>query len=179
MAVTIKQTEAAPAAYPAVPDGLSDKAAALDATALWQRIEVYVAHRWSERAVTWIAEGPGEWVPPLAPATLDTVEVWHSDAWQSVTPPPSPVGGYELGCGTYRIAATVGAAPVPAAVEEAFRRLAEYLAAEKTYLHRPGVSSAKFNVDGLEQEATLSPAWKARSLQLSGAADLLRPYRRA
>ena len=33
---------------------------------VWQRIESYVAYRWTPRAVTWIVEGCGEWYPPLA-----------------------------------------------------------------------------------------------------------------
>ena len=44
---------------------LSTAAAALDADMIWQRIEAYIAHRWTERDVTWIVEGPGEWHPPL------------------------------------------------------------------------------------------------------------------
>ena len=43
----------------------------------------------------WTVEGPGEFVPPLSPATISTVEVWSSaDAWEVVTLTPSPLGGY-------------------------------------------------------------------------------------
>ena len=64
MATTIKQTEAVPEAYPDVPDDSSTAAAALDADMMWQRIEAYIAHRWTERDVTWVVEGPGDWHPP-------------------------------------------------------------------------------------------------------------------
>lgn len=177
-AATIRQTEAAPEAYPDVPDGLSTAAAALDADMLWQRIEFYTAHRWTARDVTWIIEGCGEWHPPLSPATIATVEIWQGDAWETLTPSPSPLGGYVLPGGTYRVTATVGDddAEVPAAVLEAFRRLAEYMAADPG---TPGVTSETVNIPDVEiSEISRSPSWMARAMQNSGAGDLLRPYRR-
>lgn len=178
-ATTIRQTEGTPAAYPDAPDGLSTAAAALDAAFIWQRLESYVAWRWSERAVEFIAEGPGHWEAPLAPVTITTAEIWRNEAWEALTLPPSPLGGYVLsGCGPFRFAGIVGDddAEVPAAVLEAFRRLAEYMAA------KPGVAGASSErtdiPDVEEREISRSPSWMAKAMSNSGAGDLLRSYRR-
>ena len=40
----------------------------------WKPIAV---HRWSARAVEWVVEGPGDWKPPLVPATIATTEIWR------------------------------------------------------------------------------------------------------
>jgi hypothetical protein len=178
MAVTIKQTEAAPAAYPATPKGLSKAAAALDAAMIWQRLETYIAYRWTARAVTWIVDGPGDWDSPLAPATIATIEIWEDDAWQSFTPSPSPAGGYVLsGCGPYRFTGTVGGGSVPAAVNEAFKRLAEYMAADQG---TAGAATELADIPGvMRTEITRAPSWMARAIANSGAGDLLRNFRRA
>jgi len=70
----------------------------------------------------------------------------------------------------------VGGGDVPAAVSEAFRRLAEYLASATA---PTGVTSQTVTVGQLSEAVTLTPSHMARAIQLSGAADLLRPYRRA
>ena len=180
MAVTIKQTETTPEAWPESPAGLSTAAAALDAGFLWQRLESYVAHRTTERDVSWIVEGCGEWVPPLSPATITNVEVWQSDAWQAVTLRPSPLGGYVLpGNGPYRFTGVAGDddADVPADIVEAFRRLAEYAATEVQHAGARSFSEAVPDV--FTGSVERSPAWMAQALINSGAADLLRRYRRA
>ena len=46
MVQVLQRLEAVPEAFPAVPDGLSTAAAALNSDAIWQRIEGYLAHRW-------------------------------------------------------------------------------------------------------------------------------------
>ncbi|SFN85194.1 hypothetical protein SAMN05216224_11754, partial [Thioclava dalianensis] len=114
---------------------------------------------------------------PLSPATVSTVEQWQGDQWETCTPDPSPLGGYDLPTyGPYRITASVGSGDVPAAVSEAFRRLAEYLGDTDD---RAGLSSYSVNMGGAIQESyQRNPAWTARAMQNSGAADLLRPYRR-
>lgn len=177
MAVTIKQTEAIPASYPPVPPGLSVAAAALDGDVIWARIESYIAHRWKSRAVVWIVEGEGEWTPPLTPATVSTVEVWENYAWTTTTLYDAPLGGYELpGDGPYRLTATVGSGTVPAAVNEAFKRLAEYMAES---VEKHGAGRFEIDLGGAIKEAfDRNPAWMARAIQNSGAGDLLRPYRR-
>ncbi len=173
-ATTIRQVEAAPASYPTAPSGLSAAAAALDAAMIWQRIESYIAYRFAEREVVWIVEGPGEWAPPLAPATVTATEVWEGDAWASFTPTPSPLGGYVLpGCGAYRFTADVGGGAVPERVTEAVRRLAEYFA-----------GAAQSANPGLRQETVegvgsfdYDAGTIAKAMERSGAGDLLRPYR--
>ena len=176
MAVTLKEAEAIPASYPTV-TGLSTAAAALDADALWQRIEAYCRVRWTEREVIWTVEGAGDWDAPLQPATVTTAEVWENGAWVECFPAASPWGGYDLaGDGPYRITADVGGGDVPAAVSEAFRRFAEYMADTPD---RAGVSSYSVNMGGaIEESYQRSQTWQARALELSGAADLLRPYKR-
>jgi hypothetical protein len=182
MATLLKQAEAG-ATYPAPPSGLSAKAAALDAAVIWQRIEAYIAQRFTARAVVWTVEGPGEWEPPLAPATIEAVEVWAGEEWSEVFPAPSPLGGYTLASeGPYRVTATVGGGDVPAAVTEAFRRLAEYSSevGEQGLLKgRAGASSNDAELGSIKQSFQRSPNWIARAMINSGAADLLRPYRRA
>ena len=176
MATTIKQTEALPTAYPDAPDTLSTAAAALDADMIWQRIESYIAYRWTARDVEWIVEGPCEWTPPLAPTTISTVEAWDGAAWSDITPDASPLGGYWLaGAGPYRFTGTVGDGDVPAAVSEAFHRLAEYMAAKPG---KPGATSERITAGSISLSHTRSESWMALAMQNSGAGDLLRPYRR-
>jgi hypothetical protein len=176
MTTTLRQSEAIPESYPDTPDGLSTAAAALDANFIWQRLEAYIAWRWTARAVTWTVEGCGEWQPPLTPATITTVEIWQADDWQTVTLSPSPMGGYVLPGGTYRFTATVGGGDVPAGVSEAFKRLAEYMAGKAG---KPGTTLETVSAGSVSLTHRRSPSWMAAALQNSGAADLLRPYRRA
>ena len=176
MADTLKQVEAVPT-YPATPTGLSAAAAAINASVIWARIEAYVSTRWTSRAVVWTVEGPGDWEPLLTPATITTKEKWTGTAWVADTPDASPLGGYQLACATYRFTGTVGSGTVPAAVSEAFRRLAEYLAS--TDDAPAGVSDFTWNLGGgaMSENFSRAPTWIARALINSGAADLLRPYR--
>ena len=176
MATTIKQTEGIPTTYPDAPASLSAAAAALDAEMIWQRIEAHIAHRFSARSIAWIVEGCGEWNPPLVPATITTVEVWQSAAWEAVTLSPSPLGGYCLPGGTYRFTGTVGSGDPPPAVLEAFRRLAEYMAAKAG---KAGASSESITSGSISLSTRRAPEWMALAMSNSGAGDLLRPYRRA
>lgn len=175
MAITLKQDEAVPT-YPATPTGLSVAAAAINAAVIWTRIEAYVSARWTARAVVWTVEGPGEWVPILTPATITLTEKWTGTAWAADTPPASPLGGYALADATFRLTGTVGGGTVPEAVKEAFRRLAEYLAEDpKTR----GTNRESYSVGPINIDFRRDPAWLGAAMINSGAADLLRPYRRA
>lgn len=176
MAVTIKQVETPPAAWPAPPPDLSPAAAALDPAMVWRRIEDWVAHRWAPRAVTWTVEGGGEWSPPLTPATVESADVWTiNGGWLPVVLEPGPLG-YVLAPGVHRLAATVGAGPVPPAGLEAYKRLAEYMAGERA---RPGATADRQEIGPINMSVEINPAWLAKALPWSGAADLLRHYRRA
>lgn len=180
MVATLKQTEGAPTDWPYV-TGLSNGAWNVPQAAIWQRIEAWTSYRWGARSVVWIAEGPGEWQPPLAPATVSTVELWDGSAWVADSPAPSPLGGYDLPCaGPWRITATVGDDVVAEVVLEAFRRLAEYVSDGMTPgLHkgRSGAKSTSYTLDSLTVSFTRDQAWMARAMANSGAGDLLRPYR--
>jgi hypothetical protein len=178
VAVTLKQTEDLPTSYPTV-TGLSTEADALDKDALWQRLEAYCAYRWTPRTVVWVAEGCGDWKAPLAPAEVSLCERWNGQEYETVTPDASPYGGYVFHHhGPHRITATVGdGVTCPAAVLEAFRRFAEYSAeinAEDSAAAYRAVSEGS-----LSETVRRNVGWTARALINSGAADLLRPYRRA
>ncbi len=179
MVELLAQSEAIPAAYPDVPTGLTAPAAALDPAAIWARIEAYTAHRFTPRAVAWTIQGNAgvEWTPPLVPLGSHSAERWWDAQWTAVDLLPGPLGLCLPSNGTYRITGQVGAGPVPAPVSEAFRRLAEYLADTDD---RAGASSYSVGMGGeIQEEYARNPAWVARAMQNSGAADLLRPYRRA
>jgi hypothetical protein len=182
MVALIHVGEGIPEEYPDPPAGLSTDAAALDGDVIWQRLESYIAWRYSARAVEWIVEGPGDWQAPLRPATITTTEAWRGDAWEAVTLAPSPLGGYVLdGHGPYRFtgAAGVNGADVPASVLEAYKRLAEYLVAANKADIPAGVRSFSEKIpDVIEMSYERSAAWVALAMQHSGAADLLRGYRR-
>lgn len=183
MATTLRQIEGAPENIPEASyyPTLSTAAKRLDKAMLWQRIETYIAFRYSERAVTWIVEGPGPWSPPLAPAQIETVEVWSSGAWEEVSLEASPLDGYCLSaCGPYRFTATVGGGSPepepPEIVMEAFRRLAEYMAARPG---TPGASRESKSIGtALDVSYSRSASFMAHAMQNSGAADLLRSFRR-
>lgn len=64
----------------------------------------------------------------------------------------------------------------PEDVLEAFRRLAEYSTDKDAH---PSLTSRSVEIGSLRESFERSPAWLARAMQYSGAADLLRPYRRA
>jgi hypothetical protein len=180
MATVIEQMEAQPASYPDAPSGLSAAAAALDKAVVWQRIESFTALRFGTRAVIWIVEGPGEWHIPLIPVSPTvTKEVWSrgAEAWETATLSPSPLGGVYLPCtGPYRFTAEVGYATVSiATINEAFRRAAEYMAAKPG---KPGASSESVAAGSITVSHRRSESWMASALQNSGAADLLRAYRK-
>lgn len=185
----LSETEAAPASRPALdgdlftavghydPDGNSlaafasyhaSQAPNMPLGPIWERIEAYTKHRWGVRDVVWIVEGPGTFEAPLQPLTVTSTEVWKDDAWTSVTLTPSPLG-HVLEDQTYRITASVGTADTPpAAVQEAIRRLAMYT----VNLWRDSGGATSYG------EVSMPASWPARSMQYSGAADLLRPWRR-
>lgn len=177
-AVTTFVQEETPAAWPEAPEGLP--VPALWPVA-WQRVEAYVAWRWAPRAARWIAEGPGVWRPTLRPADITLTEVWSGGEWLPIDLDPEPGGGFILPSdGAFRFTGTAGAgvASVPEAVTEAVRRLAHYLAGG-TPDNKPGATSERMQVGDVVFSHERDAAWMAKALQNSGAADLLRIYRRA
>lgn len=169
-AVTIEQNEGTPASYPSTSPTI--------AAEVWQRIESHIAWRFTPRSVVWIVEGPGLWKSPLVPTVDATVQVWNDDtkAYEDVTPEASAFDGYIFrGRGPYKIQATVGNAQLPAIVATAAARLAAYMAL------KPGNGSSQERIEAgsIRLWRTREASWMAKAIQNSGAADLLRNYRRA
>jgi hypothetical protein len=173
MALIVRQDEDQPTSRPTI-TGLSDAAGALNADAIWQRLESWIRYRYGERSVSWIVNGPGVFSFPLKPATLDQAEQWNGDDWEAVTLSAAPLG-YKLDSETYRITATVGTVSVPEAVAEAFRRLAEYLADDADM--PATANSHSMSLGQLQWQNERPATWKAKALHYSGASDLLRAYR--
>jgi hypothetical protein len=174
----LQEIEETPESYPASPSGMSDPASWIDAGIIWERIEAYTRTRYTVREVVWTVEGREDenWKPPLAPLASQTAEKWESGGWVSVTLSDGPVGFCLPSDGVFKVTAQVGEGTPPKAVTEAFRRLAEYMADDTD---RAGVSSYSVNMGGAIQESyQRNAAHAARALQNSGAADMLRPYRR-
>jgi hypothetical protein len=181
----LKFEEAEPSVYPDL-IAFDGEGEALDPVtpdrALWQRIEAYIAHRWTPRQCVWTVEGPGVWLPHLSPVSNASVDGWDDTTftWSSADPSPTPLGGFVFyGCRTYRITTTVGdtVLPVPQPVIEAYMRLYDY-AAEACAVPA-GANSYGLKIgDGLDETIARSPNWLARAMQQSGAGDLLRGYRR-
>jgi hypothetical protein len=163
-------TEGAVAVYPAI-DGVEAEPLPF----LWRRVEAWTAHRFAPREVVITAEGPGVFRWPLAPV----VEVLATERWvdgfEPVTLAEGPEG-FELLSGHYRLTATIGAGPVPADVAEAVKRLARYVEAEGGL---PGSNLYSLNLGQVSENFRRSPTWLGRAMEWSGAADLLRGYRRA
>jgi hypothetical protein len=194
MAVTLKIIEGEPSTYPQVTEPLpaSDSQLEKVVTNAWQRIEAYIAHRWNSRSIVYVAEGPGEWFPTLSPTTISTFEVWRDNQWQVVTLDPTPLGGYILARETYQLTGIVGSTDEPPrAVKNAVFRLVEYfINIDETPRAQRVASTYKTDQEPYFQPAQnfhslrsveyerSNPNWIARALQYSGAADLLRPYRK-
>ncbi len=170
---TLQQIESAPESYPVLSPAVPDE--------VWQRIEQWIAYRFTPRSVVWTVEGCGEWVPPLKPAVISQVEVWSSAGeWEVCTPPAAPLGGYWLSAtGPYRFTATVGGGSplptVPAIVAQAAQRLATYMASKAG---TAGVRSERIQAGSISIQRSRDASWQAQAMTNSGAADLLRNYRR-
>lgn len=192
MPSTLSIEEAEPTNWPQIDpddDGASVPATAQDdeptfrryTRAAWQRVQGWVAHRWNVRSCVFVVEGPGDWIAPLQPFTATAMEQWIDNAWVSVTLAPNALGGLVLDAvGPYRLTGSLGTANAPPeVVRQAVWRLGKYLeAADVLPANERATSSYKFDVGGLSVERARNPNWIARAMQQSGAADLLRPWRR-
>lgn len=176
----LRRQEDIPAAYPDAPSGLSTAAQALDSDMIWARIESWIAWRWTPRQVKWTVKGPGAWAPDLHPTTISTSEKFISQAGEAVTLDAEWNDGLYLdGDLIYRLTGEAGGqspADLPAEVVEAYRRLAEYLAEP---IERHGAGRYDVTIGPVSESFDRTPKWVAQALSLSGAADLLRNYRRA
>lgn len=172
MIEVIAQFELEPASWPAITGITGDPL-----KVAWQRVESHIARRFAERTVTWLLESAGgEWAPPLQPVQSLTAKRWDGSGYDTVTLASAP-GGYRVLAGRYEITAQVGDGPVPAAVAEAVKRLAEYYA---THSGLPaGLRTYSAQAGQLSERPSGDANAAGKALQYSGAADLLRRYRRA
>jgi hypothetical protein len=174
--------ESRPATYPAKPSGLSAAANAYSAAFIWHTLERRIAWRWAAREVVVVLEGgPGPFDPPLRPAQIDLAEAWNGDEWEAVTLAPTPRGGVHLSSrAPYRITMTAGDTDAPPDLMlEAYRRLAEYLGEVENEPIPAGAESYSIDLGGVKESTRLDPWRRARALDMSGAGDLLRVYRKA
>lgn len=167
----IKQHEALPAEYPYMQSILVK-------AEIWGRIEAYIAHRFTPREVVWTLSGEGgdQWHPPLTPVVSRVSQYWDRGAWANLTLDDGPLGICLPFDGIFKVTAQVGGGDVPPPVREAYRRLAEYLADDPDI---SGASSVSRTVGDISTAYQRGQTWQAKALINSGAADLLRPYRRS
>lgn len=179
MAVVLSEVEGTPAAWPDVTpypiaaewSALDPQNPTLDPATVWRVVERWVTTRWRSRSLVYVVEGPGSWSSRLTPFTLTGAERWDGAGWVNETLTPAPLG-YALDDFTYRVTGTVGGSgDVPEDVQEAWRRLHSYLLGSASE-HLDQTASYR------EGETERPRAHAAQALRLSGAADLLRNYRR-
>ena len=154
--------------------------------AVWDRLESYVAHRWTPRQAVWTVQGGDDlFTPHLSPLSSVVIDQWDSvlKVWETSTTATAAPTGYCLPCAdtVYRITATVGANadPVPQIVVAAYSQLDRYM--KELYSSDAPAGSAEHSLSldaGLTESVKRSPAWLAKAMQYSGAGDLLRGYRR-
>ncbi|MCR9128447.1 MAG: hypothetical protein NXI12_02910 [Alphaproteobacteria bacterium] len=178
----IAQNESDPASWPAKPADLPAAADAWPAAFIWKQLETRIAWRWNARDVEWIVEGPGAFDLPLRPATISTVEVFDdATGWETVTLAATPRGGLYLPTrDAFRVTASAGDSEAPPDILlEAYRRLAVYLAELEGEPAPAGASSHMIELGGVRESTRYDPWRRARAIDMSGAGDLLRIYRRA
>jgi hypothetical protein len=174
-AITISECEAVPASWPEIHPDLT----VAEQAAIWRRVEGFIAWRFNEREVVYVAEGIGPWRPRLRPFTVDLAEQGQTaTGWSEVTLDPEPLGGVVLpGNGPFRLTRTVGDEAVPQDVAETLRRLGAYQFSIPSGAHDPALIREEADLGRLKIAEQRAMAWPARAMTLSGAADLLRPYR--
>lgn len=196
MAELMREIEALPESWPVIPDAElihvtnpTGQTVRDDLSWVWQRIEAYCRERWTPREVVWLVQGCGQWEPPLSPVRLIQVESWSGE-WLPSSAAVSPWGHVGLSGDAHRITALVGEGnPVPPAVMKAAARMANYLiqqidgsdpdlwATKMRWIVTPEAVE-QVQPARTEESYERAPDYIAKALQYSGAADLLRPYRR-
>jgi hypothetical protein len=124
------------------------------------------------RRLTYHVANNASWRAPNDAAELVSIEKHTDGAWISDSITSQPNGSFDLSGGSYRITMDVPGLQVPECVQEAFRRLHEYSRGIAEQFR----NDASYRKDG---EIEVVNNWAGKALQVSGAADLLRPYRRA
>ncbi|MEM6438548.1 MAG: hypothetical protein AAF763_02460 [Pseudomonadota bacterium] len=176
----LEMDEGEPNAWPEIVDrmgallGRDPNDPAVEMAAVWRRIEAWVSWRGPARSAAFTLEGPGEWRPPLHPFALLQAFRWDATSriWMETTLPAAPLG-YELDDGRWLVTGTAGNddAPVPAEIYEAAQRLEEYMR---------GIANKNKDSFAYTElyQSRRAARYAARALELSGAADLLRPWRK-
>lgn len=179
----LQEIEGVPGAYPAIPKSVTEVLGFREnLDDIWRRVEAYTHTRWTARNVAWVVSGEGEWVPPLGPVNSITAEEWDGAAYQADSPAPGPLGGHCLTGGTYRFTASIGGGTVPPEVNKAFSRFALYCLHDANHPELLSANSVTLSEGGEynRSESYSRPnAWIAKAMQNSGAADLLRTWRRS
>lgn len=205
MAELMREVEGVPESWPVIPEAdlipitdITGQPVNSDLAWVWQRIEAYSRERWTPREVVWLVQGGGAWTPPLSPVRIEMMETWAGD-WMPGAGKRSPWGSLVLSGDAHRITGIVGENnPVPPVVMKAAARLANYLtqqidgsdpdlwATKMRWIVTPpdeaitvGEGTASITRGHKTEESYERAAdYIAKALQYSGAADLLRPYRR-
>ena len=147
--------------YPPAPSGVTGTVPEV----IWSKLENYCACRWSTAEIEFVVcpHGVLAWRPPYYPYTIDTVN-------------GDPAEVNEFGEVTLSersiVVCTIGGQAVTAGVEEAYKRFADYYAAEPMN----GVSRYSIDVGDISESWSRRRDWGA--LGNSGAAELLRKYRK-
>ena len=151
--------------YPPAPEGVTDTVPAV----IWSIMENYVATRWSTSEAEFVVYSDGRcaWRPPFVPFSIETVDGEPASL--------NAFGEVMLEPGRHRIVCQIGGKAVTADVEEAYRRLAAYMADPDT---RKGYSRYSVNIGG-DLSESWSRARNSSAIGNSGAAELLRKYRKA
>lgn len=184
--------EMEPAAYPVVPPSALLVVDTGIPAWIWQRIEAYCNWRWTPREAQIDVDGVGWFNLPVRPFRVTKVEFFAGEAWEEVLPPHAEQRGWRMYSAfeRCRITGMVGEDnPAPEAVIHAAIRLHAYLGhtpesfpmwatsrshtAENT-THGEGGSTSTRN-ETFQRHAD----YLAKAIQHSGAADLLRRYRRS
>jgi len=141
-----------------------------DDPVIWDRLEAFCNFRWSETVMEFVVNPPCEiqWQPPYEPFTVDLVdgEAATPDEFGAVTVSKRSV-----------IRCTIGGAEPSATVLAAYARLDAYMAA--TDDAPGGVSRYSVSIGDISESWSRRADHMGRAIHNSGAADLLRKFRKA
>ena len=156
--------------YPAKPSGLSTDAEAIDAAVIWDRLEAFTNYRWSTTEIEFVVNPDHEiqWKPPYVPFGILEVNGEPAD--------PDTFGAVTLR-NRSKVLVTIGGATPSPTVNKAYRRLAEYFAVRDDM--PAGAQRYSVNIGDISETISKRSDHMARAMQNSGAADLLRKYKKA
>ena len=156
--------------YPEPPDGLSDDAAAIEPAVIWDRLEAFCNYRWSETVMEFVVapDHPVMWTQPYLPSVVDLVNGEPAE--------PDEFGAVRIN-GRSKVRATIGGAAPSETVLAAYRRLAEYFAVRDEM--PAGAQRYAVSIGDISETISKRPDHMARAMHNSGAADLLRKFRKA